>query len=71
MPEMSPDEIEALIEERVWGTLIAIDRNKPYGIELAYIFDGRYIYFSFSHPNGRISKCISGYAVYSTSPYIL
>ena len=58
MPEMTLDEIEALIEERVWGTLIAIDLNKPYGIELAYSFDGEYIYFGFSRPNGRMSKCI-------------
>lgn len=38
MPELTLEGIRALIEERVWGTLMAIDGNKPYGVELAYTF---------------------------------
>jgi nitroimidazol reductase NimA-like FMN-containing flavoprotein (pyridoxamine 5'-phosphate oxidase superfamily) len=58
MPELTLEEIKDLIQKRKWGTLMAIDGNKPYGVELAYTFDSEYIYFAYSRPNGRISGCI-------------
>ena len=55
---LTSEEIRALTEERVWGTLIAVEGDRPYGVELAYTFDGEYVYFSLSRPNGRIIRCL-------------
>jgi nitroimidazol reductase NimA-like FMN-containing flavoprotein (pyridoxamine 5'-phosphate oxidase superfamily) len=52
------EEIKALLKERAWGTLMTIDGNKPYGVELAYVSDDEYIYFGFG-PDGRVAKCVT------------
>ena len=57
MRDMTPTEIDALIREWTWGTLIAIDRDHPYAIELSYGFDGQYLYCG-SMPGGRMADCI-------------
>jgi nitroimidazol reductase NimA-like FMN-containing flavoprotein (pyridoxamine 5'-phosphate oxidase superfamily) len=54
MPEK---EIKKFLEEWTWGTLIAVDGDRPYAIELSYATDGEYIYCG-SMPGGRMARCI-------------
>ena len=54
MPEK---EIKKFLEEWTWGTLIAVDGDRPYAIELSYATDGEYIYCG-SMPGGRMTRCI-------------
>lgn len=57
MRDMTSAEIDALIREWTWGTLIGLDSSGPYAIELSYGFDGQYIYCG-SMPGGRMARCI-------------
>jgi nitroimidazol reductase NimA-like FMN-containing flavoprotein (pyridoxamine 5'-phosphate oxidase superfamily) len=57
MRKMTEKEIRDFIEEWAWGTIIAVDGDKPYAIEVSYGSDGKYIYFG-SRPNGKMAKCI-------------
>jgi nitroimidazol reductase NimA-like FMN-containing flavoprotein (pyridoxamine 5'-phosphate oxidase superfamily) len=57
MKAMTEKEIRQLIKEWTWGTLIAVDDNKPYAIENTYGSDGKYIYCG-SMPGGRMATCI-------------
>ena len=57
MGKMTEKEIRDFIEEWDWGTIIAVDGDKPYAIEVSYGSDGKYIYFG-SRPNGKMAKCI-------------
>ena len=57
MKDMTEKEIKDLIEQWTWGTLIAVDDNKPYAIENTYGSDGKYIYCG-SMPGGRMATCI-------------
>jgi len=45
------------LDEWTWGTLIAIEGDKPYAIELSYATDGRYVYCG-SMPGGRMARCV-------------
>ncbi len=40
-----------------WGTLIGIDGEGPYAVELSYGTDGEYLYCG-SRPGGRMWQCI-------------
>jgi nitroimidazol reductase NimA-like FMN-containing flavoprotein (pyridoxamine 5'-phosphate oxidase superfamily) len=55
--KMSKKQIRDFIEEWTWGTLIAVDGDKPYAIELAYASDGKHIYCA-SRPGGKMARCI-------------
>jgi nitroimidazol reductase NimA-like FMN-containing flavoprotein (pyridoxamine 5'-phosphate oxidase superfamily) len=57
MRSMPEKEIKKFLEEWTWGTLIAIDGDRPYAIELSYATDGEYIYCG-SMPGGRMARCI-------------
>ena len=57
MKKMTEKEIRDFIEEWAWGTIIAVDGDKPYAIEVSYGSDGKHIYFG-SRPNGKMAKCI-------------
>ena len=57
MRDMTEKEIENFILDWTWGTLIAVDGDKPYGIEVTYGTDGEYIYCG-SRPGGKMAKCI-------------
>lgn len=57
MRALSEGEIKKFLTEWTWGTLIAIDGDGPYAIELSYAFDGDFIYCG-SMPGGRMSRCI-------------
>jgi len=43
MRNMTEKEIKDFNEEWTWGTLTAIDNDKPYAIELSYATDGEFI----------------------------
>ena len=57
MKDMTDKEIRALIEEWTWGTLIAVEGDKPYAIENTYASNGKYIYCG-SMPGGRMARYI-------------
>lgn len=47
MRDMTEKEIRDFIEEWTWGTLIGVDGDKPYAIEVTYASDGEYIHSWF------------------------
>jgi nitroimidazol reductase NimA-like FMN-containing flavoprotein (pyridoxamine 5'-phosphate oxidase superfamily) len=55
--KMSKKQIRDFIAEWTWGTLIAVDGDKPYAVELAYASDGKHIYCA-SRPGGKMARCI-------------
>lgn len=57
MRNMTRDEIMAFITTWTWGTLIGIEKDAPYAVELSYGTDGKYIYCG-SRPGGRMAQCI-------------
>ena len=57
MRDMTEKEIKDFIAEWTWGTIIAVDGDKPYAIEVTYGSDGEYIYCG-SRPGGKMAKCI-------------
>jgi nitroimidazol reductase NimA-like FMN-containing flavoprotein (pyridoxamine 5'-phosphate oxidase superfamily) len=62
MRSMSEREIIKFLEEWTWGTLIAVDGDRPYAIELSYATDGEYVYCG-SMPGGRMAHCIRDNAI--------
>jgi nitroimidazol reductase NimA-like FMN-containing flavoprotein (pyridoxamine 5'-phosphate oxidase superfamily) len=56
--KMTEEEMRSFIEEWAWGTIIAVEGDKPYAIEVSYGSDGKYLYFG-SRPKGRMAKCIA------------
>ena len=61
MRDMTHAEIMEFIRSWTWGTLIGVEGNKPYAVELSYGSDGRYIYCG-SRPGGRMACCIKANA---------
>ncbi len=57
MRDMTNDEIMEFIKTWTWGTLIGVEGDKPYAVELSYGTDGKYIYCG-SKPGGRMAQCI-------------
>ena len=57
MRDMSQTEILDFIRYFTWGTLIGVEGDKPYAVELSYGFDGTFIYCG-SMPGGRMARCI-------------
>ena len=57
MKKLSEDEIRQLMDEIVWGTLIALDDKQPYAIETSFATDDRFLYTG-SKCGGRMNKCI-------------
>jgi nitroimidazol reductase NimA-like FMN-containing flavoprotein (pyridoxamine 5'-phosphate oxidase superfamily) len=57
MRHLSESEIRQFLDEWTWGTLIAIEGDKPYAVEVSYATDGEFIYCG-SMPGGRMSRCI-------------
>jgi nitroimidazol reductase NimA-like FMN-containing flavoprotein (pyridoxamine 5'-phosphate oxidase superfamily) len=57
MLDLKPDEIYELLERCDWGTLLVVDENKPYGIEVShYVSEGK-IYFIIN-PRGKAATCM-------------
>jgi len=46
MRDMQHTEIIDFIRYFTWGTLIGVEGDKPYAVELSYGFDGAYIRFN-------------------------
>ncbi len=57
MREMTEKEIRDFIAEWKWGTILAVEGNKPYAVEVSYASDDEYIYCG-SRPGGRMARCI-------------
>ena len=57
MEEMTREEIIEFIKSWGWGTLIGVEGDKPYAVEVSYGTDGEYIYCG-SMPGGRMAKCL-------------
>lgn len=57
MRDMTQSEILDFIQYYTWGTLIGVEADRPYAVELSYGFDGEYIYCG-SMPGGRMAHCI-------------
>ncbi len=57
MRDMTEQEIRAFIKEWTWGTLIGVEGNKPYAVEVSYGTDSEYIYCG-SMPGGRMAHCV-------------
>jgi nitroimidazol reductase NimA-like FMN-containing flavoprotein (pyridoxamine 5'-phosphate oxidase superfamily) len=58
MRDMTHAEIMEFIKYFTWGTLIGVEGDRPYAVELSYGFDGEFIYCG-SMPGGRMAHCIS------------
>jgi nitroimidazol reductase NimA-like FMN-containing flavoprotein (pyridoxamine 5'-phosphate oxidase superfamily) len=56
---MTKEEIVEFIKSWAWGTLIGVEGDKPYAVEVSYGTDGEHIYCG-SKPGGRMSKCLKG-----------
>ena len=57
MGKMTKQEAVEFIKSWAWGTLIGVEGNKPYAVEVSYGTDGEYIYCG-SKPGGRRAKCL-------------
>ena len=57
MSKMTKEEIVEFIKSWAWGTLIALEDDRPYAIEVSYGTDGEYIYCG-SMPGGRMARCL-------------
>ncbi|MBW2554331.1 MAG: hypothetical protein JRE20_09420 [Deltaproteobacteria bacterium] len=58
MREMTEKEIRDFIAEWRWGTILAVEDNKPYAVEVSYATDDNHLYCG-SRPGGRMAKCIT------------
>ena len=54
---MTEKEIREFIAEWRWGTILAVEGDKPYAVEVSYASDEDYIYCG-SRPGGRMARCI-------------
>ena len=57
MSKMAREEILEFIKSWAWGTLIGVEGDKPYAVEVSYGTDGEYIYCG-SMPGGRMARCL-------------
>jgi nitroimidazol reductase NimA-like FMN-containing flavoprotein (pyridoxamine 5'-phosphate oxidase superfamily) len=61
MRKMDEKEMRDFIAEWKWGTLIAVEGDKPYAVEVAYASDEKYLYCG-SMPGGRMARCVKANA---------
>ena len=57
MSKMAKEEAVQFIKSWAWGTLIGVEGDSPYAVEVSYGTDGEYIYCG-SKPGGRMAKCL-------------
>jgi len=50
-------EIRKLMNDQIWGTLIAVDEGKPYAVETSFAIDDQYLYTGTKR-GGRMNRCI-------------
>jgi len=58
MQDITPDEIKILIDKCDWGTLMVVDSDKPYGVEVSHFVHNGAIYLIIN-PGGRTAGCIA------------
>ena len=58
MQDLSPDQINELLDKCDWGTLLVIDGDKPYGIEVSHFIYNSAIYLIIN-PEGKAVSCIA------------
>ena len=58
MQDLTPSEINQLLVKCDWGTLMAVDGDKPYGVEVSHFIDEEAVYLIIN-PAGKIAGCIS------------
>ena len=54
---ISEQEIRELMDERKWGTLIAVDEGQPYAVETSFAADATHLYTGTKR-GGRMNRCI-------------
>ena len=57
MRTLTENEIQRLMNQMVWGTLIALDEGQPYAIETSFAVDDKFLYTG-SKFGGRMNRCI-------------
>jgi nitroimidazol reductase NimA-like FMN-containing flavoprotein (pyridoxamine 5'-phosphate oxidase superfamily) len=57
MRDLSSNEINELLDHCDWGTLLLIDEDKPYGIEVSHFIHENALYFIIN-PEGKAASCI-------------
>ena len=50
-------EIRKLMDDQIWGTLIAIDEGQPYAVETSFAADATHLYTG-SKLGGRMNRCL-------------
>ncbi len=55
---ISEQEIRKLMDDQLWGTLIAIDAGQPYAVETSFAADGENLYTG-SKLGGRMNRCLA------------
>ncbi len=58
MQDLSNDEIKMLLDKCDWGTLLVVNKDKPYGVEVSHFIHNESIYLIIN-PSGKASNCIS------------
>ncbi len=56
-PVLTDKEIRQLMDDQIWGTLLAVDDGQPYGVETSFAVDETHLYTGTSH-GGRMNTCI-------------
>jgi len=56
-PSITELEIRKLMNDQIWGTLIAVDEGKPYAVETSFAIDDQYLYTGTKR-GGRMNSCI-------------
>lgn len=51
-------DIRKLLDEQLWGTLIAIDQGQPYAVETSFATDATHLYTG-SKLGGRMNRCLA------------
>lgn len=54
---ISEAKIKKLMDDQIWGTLIAVDEGRPYAVETSFATDGQYLYTGTKR-GGRMNRCI-------------
>jgi len=55
---LSEDEIRKLMNDQIWGTLIAVDDGQPYAVETSFAVDATHLYTG-TRRDGRMNRCIA------------
>ncbi|MFC1592326.1 pyridoxamine 5'-phosphate oxidase family protein [Thermodesulfobacteriota bacterium] len=54
---ITEQEIRQLMDDRRWGTLLAVDDGQPYAVETSFAVDEAYLYTGTKR-GGRMNRCI-------------